>query len=580
MKIKISVFLIVIVLILSVGYYINTNYFEKDNKESNISPKDKYEFALMKWVEIFQPSTLSYEDRLKELRWFQSVTKEFRGKKIKTVAENIDTHYWESRVLAKAFGELTGIHVEHEIVGEGDLVVLIDEQIKKNKIHYDAYVNDADMVGTHLRTQGVVVLSDYMKGEGKKYTNPYLDLNDFLNLEFGQDYDGNQLQLPDQQFANLYWFRYDWFSREDIKKKFKDLYGYELGVPINWAAYEDIAEFFTKTKIDGKKVYGHLDYGKPSPSLGWRFTDAWFSIAGVGDKGLPNGIPVDEWGIRVENKIPVGSSVTRGGAVNGPAAVYALTKYIEWLKKYAPPEASDWEWVDAGPMASRGDIAQRIFQYITWLSDLRFHKEDSPVCDKYGNPKWRVAPTPHGKYWEEGMKVGYQDAGSWTIPKNVEGENRAIAWIWAQFAVSKTVDLKKFTIGGTPIRKSTIFSEYLSENIEQYGGLIEFYRSLERKKWTDSGPNVPYYPGMAALWWKNIAKAISGTMTPQEALDQLAKEQDSLMKNLKMNAYSPKLNPEKSREYWLNKPGAPKAEKKEEKPKTVPYEELLKQWQK
>ncbi len=29
------------------------------------------------------------------------------------------------------------------------------------------------------------------------------------------------------------------------------------------------------------------------------------SIAGVGDLGLPNGYPVDEWGIRVNGKIPV-----------------------------------------------------------------------------------------------------------------------------------------------------------------------------------------------------------------------------------------------------------------------------------
>ncbi|MCP5501534.1 MAG: carbohydrate ABC transporter substrate-binding protein [Leptospiraceae bacterium] len=535
---------------------------------------------MLKWSEIFSPSSLSRQQKIEELLWFKNASAEFRGESIKTTAENIETHYWESRVLARAFEDITGIHVEHEIIGEGDVVTRIMDQIENNKILYDAYVNDADMVGTHLRTKGVVILSDYMKEEGKKYTNPNLDLDDFLNLEFGQDYDGNQLQLPDQQFANLYWFRYDWFSRKDIQDKFREKYKYELGVPLNWAAYEDIAEFFTNTEIDGKKVYGHLDYGKPSASLGWRFTDAWLSIAGVGDKGLPNGLPVDEWGIRVENKIPVGSSVERGGAINAPAAVYALTKYIEWVKKYAPPEALNWEWVDAGPKASEGNIAQRVFQYITWLSDSRFHSADSPVCDKYGKPKWRVAPTPRGRYWDDGMKVGYQDAGSWTIPKNITGKRRAMAWLWAQFTVSKTVDLKKFLVGGTPIRKSTIFHDYLTERKDEYGGLIEFYRSSERKKWTDSGPNVPYYSGLSALWWKNIAKAITGEVTPQQALDKLAEEQDALMGSLKMQAYSPILNPKKGREYWLAQPGSPKPERPRETPKTVKYEELIKGWTK
>lgn len=552
-------------------------------KKDDISfePKDKYDEAIVNWVEIFQPSVLNKKERLDELLWFKNTAQEFRGKKIKTVAENIDTHYWESRVLARAFYEITGIEVEHEIIGEGDVVVRIMDQIENDKLWYDAYVNDADMVGTHLRTQGVVVLSDYIKNEGKEYTNPRLDLEDFLNLEFGQDYDGNQLQLPDQQFANLYWFRYDWFTREDIKKQFKEKYKYELGVPLNWAAYEDIAEFFTNTPIDGKKVYGHSDYGQPGASLGWRFTDAWLSIAGVGDKGLPNGLPVDEWGIRVENKVPVGSSVSRGGELNGPAAVYALTKYIDWMKKYSPSNAFELDWATHGPTASEGNVAQQIFMYITWLSDARFHSADSPVCDKYGKPKWRVAPTPHGKYWEKGMKVGYQDAGSWTIPKNVPEDRKKMAWLWAQFAVSKTVDLKKFSIGGTPIRKSTINSDYLSERLDDYGGLIEFYRSRDEKAWTDSGPNVPYYSGLSSLWWKNVAKAITGEFTPQQAMDNLAEEQDELMSKVKLKAYAPKLNPKKDPSYWFAQPGSPRPEIKDrEEPKTIAYEELLKQWTK
>jgi glycerol transport system substrate-binding protein len=71
-------------------------------------------------------------------------------------------------------------------------------------------------------------------------------------------------------------------------------------VPLNWSAYEDIAEFFTNDvkTIDGKPIYGHMDYGKKDPSLGWRFTDAWLSMAGTADIGIPNGMPVDEWGIR------------------------------------------------------------------------------------------------------------------------------------------------------------------------------------------------------------------------------------------------------------------------------------------
>ncbi|HOP64213.1 MAG TPA: carbohydrate ABC transporter substrate-binding protein [Spirochaetota bacterium] len=534
-----------------------------------------------KWVEVLQPSVLDREERMAELLWFAEASKNLRGITITSVAENIETHYWESRVLARAFKDITGINVVHKIIPEGKLVPLLVGQIEQGKHNFDIYVNDADLIGYHLRTKKVVNITEYIINEGKEYTNPRLDIADFLNPEQGQDYDGNQLQLPDQQFANLYWFRYDWFTRNDIKTKFLEKYGYELGVPVNWSAYEDIAEFFTTTPIDGRRVYGHFDYGKPSPSLGWRFTDAWLALAGVGDKGLPNGYPVDEWGIRVENRIPAGSSVSRGGAINGPAAVYALEKYITWMRRYAPAESLTLEWHDAGPLCSRGDIAQNIFQYITWLSDPRFHTPGSPVCDKNGRPLWRVAPTPHGRYWDKGMKLGYQDAGCWTIPSDTRGKKLAASWLWAQFCVSKTVSLKKFIIGGTPVRKSTVFSDYLTEHMDEYGGIIEFYRSSDVKRFTGSGRNVPHYPSMSKVWWTNIADAIKEKTTPQQAMNNIAIEQDRIMSKLKMKACSPVLNRKKPQSEWLDKhPGdvSPKRPRHREKPLTVPYEVILENW--
>lgn len=543
--------------------------------------------AIEKWIEVFSPSVLTEEEQRQELEWFAKAAEPYRGMEIVSCAEGIATHKWESEVLAEAFTEITGIKVTHDIIGEGEVVDRIQRQMQTGRKLYDIYVNDADLIGTHLRANSALNLNNYMVGEGAAVTNPMLDLNDWLNPEFGQDYDGNQLQLPDQAFANLYWFRLDWFTNPDFMTQFKGIYGYDLGVPLNWAAYEDIANFFTNEvngdgTIDGVKVYGHMDYGKKSPSLGWRFTDAWLSIAGAGDIGIPNGLPVDEWGIRVENKIPKGASVSRGGAVNSPAAVYALTKYVDWMKNFAPPYAASMTWSEAGPTPSRGNVAQRPFQYITWLADPAFNDPESPVTDKNGKPLWRVAPTPHGKYWDEGMKVGYQDAGSWTILKDsVKGDDRAAAWLWAQFASSKTVSLRKFIVGRTPVRKSTVFSDYLAEEEKKgtYGGIVTFYKSPVEAMWTDSGPNVPHYPLLAEQWWKNIATAVTGDTTPQESMDNLARDMDDLMGKMNLKQFSPELNPERDPQYWLDQPGSPKPERPDEKGRTIAYDEMIKQWQ-
>jgi glycerol transport system substrate-binding protein len=533
-----------------------------------------------KWADFMEPSALTREERIEELTWFARAAVPFKGFTVTSVAEDIKTHRWESEILSRAFEEITGIEVKHEIIGEGEVISKILQQMMTNRRIYDIYVNDADMVGTHLRADSALNLTEFMAGEGREVTDPYLDLEDFLNLELGQDFEGNQLQLPDLQFVNLYWFRYDWFNREDLKAAFAREYGYDLGVPLNWEAYEDIAEFFTGRLIDGVPVYGHMDYGKKSPSLGWRFTDAWLSIAGVGDPGLPNGLPVDEWGIRMENRIPVGASVSRGGAVNSPAAVYALEKYIEWLKEYAPPEAVEMTWEEGNLAPAEGNIAQAIFQYSTWLSEEAFTASGSAVVGPDGKPLWRIAPTPHGKYWDEGMKIGYQDAGSWTILKNsVKGDDRKVAWLWAQFCVSKTVSLKKFLIGKTPNRKSTVQSPYLRDMYDDFGGLLNFYNSSIENKWTDSGLNVPHYPLLSQLWWRNIADAISGEASPQESLDSLAEAMERQMTGMVLEKYSPALSEPEEPEIWLNRPGSPKKERPDGEPETMKYELLIKMWE-
>lgn len=264
-----------------------------------------------RWLPEFQPSTLTQTQQLDEMQWFIDAARPFVGMEIKVVSETITTHEYEAQTLAKAFTDITGIQVTHDLIGEGDVVEKLQTQMQSGENIYDAYVNDSDLIGTHFRYQQVRNLSDWMQNEGSAVTSPTLDLEDFIGISFTTGPDGKIYQLPDQQFANLYWFRYDWFTDPAIKAQFQAKYGYELGVPVNWSAYEDIAEFFTNDvrEIDGQRVYGHMDYGKKDPSLGWRFTDAWLSMAGAGDVGIPNGLPVDEWGIRVEGCRPVGKSV-------------------------------------------------------------------------------------------------------------------------------------------------------------------------------------------------------------------------------------------------------------------------------
>jgi glycerol transport system substrate-binding protein len=540
-------------------------------------------------AEIGDLSSLTREEQEAEMQWFIDAAAPFAGMDIKVVSETITTHEYEARVLAPAFTAITGIQVTHDLIGEGDVVEKLQTQMQTGENIYDAYINDSDLIGTHWRYQQARNLTDWMAGEGASVTNPNLNLDDFIGLSFVTGPDGKVYQLPDQQFANLYWFRYDWFTDPKNMADFEAAYGYPLGVPENWSAYEDIAEFFTGRDlshlgVEGQ-VYGHMDYGKKDPSLGWRYTDAWMSMAGMGDVGEPNGLPVDEWGIRVdENSRPVGSCVARGGATNDAAAVYAVTKAIEWLGKYAPPTAAGMTFSESGPIPAQGNVAQQIFWYTAFTADM-VGDGAAAVLNEDGTPRWRMAPSPHGAYWQDGTKVGYQDAGSWTLMESTPVDRAQAAWLYAQFVTSQTVDVKKSHVGLTFIRESTIDHESFTERAPNLGGLVEFYRSPARVRWSPTGTNVPDYPRLAQLWWQNIGDAMSGEKTPQEALDALCAAQEQVMERLEragvQGDIGPKMNEPQDPQVWLDEPGAPvaKLDNEDPTPVTISYDELIMSWQ-
>jgi glycerol transport system substrate-binding protein len=172
--------------------------------------------------------------------------------------------------------------------------------------------------------------------------------------------------------------------------------------------------------------------------------------------------------------------------------------------------------------------------------------------------------------------------------KSTPTDRAKAAWLYAQFVVSKTVDVKKSHVGLTFIRDSTVNDESFTDRAPQLGGLVEFYRSPDRVLWTPTGINVPDYPKLAQIWWQQIGDVNSGAFTPQEAMDRLASEMDQVMARMQAadeqaNVYGgcgPRLNEESDPEFWLSQPGSPKPKLENEKPmgETISYDELIQRW--
>src|SRR3984885_10233481 len=149
--------------------------------------------AAKKWIDSeFQPSTLSKDQQMAEMEWFIKASAPFKGMQVSTASEILGIHEYESKTLTKAFAEITGIQVNHEMMDEGLIVDKISTEIQSGKPIYDFWMNDSDFIGTHPRYNDIIggSLTDFMAGGGKEITHPQLDPSRFIGLSFGTFTDG------------------------------------------------------------------------------------------------------------------------------------------------------------------------------------------------------------------------------------------------------------------------------------------------------------------------------------------------------------------------------------------------------
>jgi glycerol transport system substrate-binding protein len=103
------------------------------------------EAAAKKWIDNeFQPSSLSKDKQMAEMKWFIDAAAKLKAKgvtEINVVSETITTHEYESKTLAKAFEEITGIKVKHDIIQEGDVVEKLQTSMQSGKSIYDGWIS-------------------------------------------------------------------------------------------------------------------------------------------------------------------------------------------------------------------------------------------------------------------------------------------------------------------------------------------------------------------------------------------------------------------------------------------------------
>ena len=128
----------------------------------------------------------------------------------------------------------------------------------------------------------------------------------------------NYYALPAMGDANGWFYRKDWFARDDIRAAYKEATGKELGEPQSQSELMEIAKFFQGREIDGNTVYGAAI-----------FTER-------GSEGITMGATgaLYTHGFKYEN---TPGKYDMEGAVNSPGAIAGLEYYKELYDCCTPP---------------------------------------------------------------------------------------------------------------------------------------------------------------------------------------------------------------------------------------------------
>ncbi len=222
--------------------------------------------------------------------------------------------------LSKEFESQSGHSMSFEFVPWPNFADRMLNELNSGGQLCDLLIGDSQWIGGGAESNHYVKLNDFFDKEG-------ISMDDFAPATvyaYSTWPKGtpNYYALPAMGDANGWFYRKDWFEREDLQAAFKAEYGRDLAEPKTQKELLDLASFFQEREIDGKKVYGAAI-----------FTER-------GSEGITMGATgaLYTWGFKYEN---TPGSYDMEGAVNSPEAVEALEFYKELYKCCTPPGYTD-----------------------------------------------------------------------------------------------------------------------------------------------------------------------------------------------------------------------------------------------
>lgn len=375
------------------------------------------------------------------------------------------------------FEKQTGIHVEFEKVGYGDMHDKLVAQLTATESYYNVLEVDFLWAGEFPKAGWLADLKPFV--DKSKY-----DLTPFIPSTFallGSSADNVQL-IPMYNYSMGMIYRDDLLNDQKLKDAYKAAFNTELGLPKTLEEYVQISKFMkANAGVAGAAMQGQR--GDPNSM---EFSNYLFSAGGSY--------------LGADGKV----------SLNSAEGKKALDLYVDNIKNGAQQGALSATLDDTMRLMCSGGA----FSMVTYWWMLP-QIDNAEKCPNVAG-KAKLASMPGGS--------GESGGWGWGIPKNTTPESQEAAWTFVQWVQSKDVSVKRALGGHAPVRADVYSDPSVLAKYPYYKQAMDIVSGGK------SFPIFTYSAQYEDTLGAQLSLAGGGQATSEVALKAAADGLDELMK--------------------------------------------------
>ena len=421
--------------------------------------------------------------------------------------------------------EMTGGNIELQTFAFGELFEKISTALATGSGDYDVIIYAADWAGDIMAPGYVLEISQDILDQ--------IDADDVIPLYADRitTWGGVPYALPYDGDAHMLYYRKDLFANEEYQAAFEAEYGYPLDEPVTWSQYADIAAFFNGKEVetagDAAPIYGALEAQRRNAQSYWVY------LSRATGYGKVPGNPC--FFFSCDDMTP---------QVNNPGWVRALEEYVA-IRSVGDPEMINYDVADTRTLFTTGTAVLNL----DW-GDVGTISVDPNASIVQGDVGFGVLPGGDS-YWDyeagewvmETNPAPFIAFGGWIISVAADSDVTEAALDFAAFLASREMVNELAVTGGTGINPSR-FSQ-----LEDIAPWVEAgFDEESAADYLDAIQNTINHPNAVldlritgsaeylSTLDAEIARAVAGEISAQEALDNVAALWDAITDRLGRDA--------------------------------------------